>query len=108
MSGGELFDRLVRRGAYSEEEARAPFRQVAEGLLYLHQYVDAVVRVWVAWRVFLFCFPGVLTRLKATDAGTDPAAQLADYPPALFCPSVCVQTRHRAPRLEARESVVSR
>ena len=36
MYGGELFDRLIRRGAYTEDEARHTFRQVAQGLLYLH------------------------------------------------------------------------
>ena len=39
MYGGELFDRLIRRGAYTEDEARQPFRQVAEGLVYLHECV---------------------------------------------------------------------
>ena len=43
MYGGELFDRLIKRGAYSEEEARQPFRQVAEGLLYLHEYVVSLL-----------------------------------------------------------------
>lgn len=36
MNGGELFDRLIQRGAYSEDEARTAFRQVAEGLYYIH------------------------------------------------------------------------
>ena len=36
VSGGELFDRLVKTGAYTEAEAREPFRQVASGLRYLH------------------------------------------------------------------------
>ena len=38
MHGGELFDRIMTRGAYSEADARTRFRQVAEGLLYLHEY----------------------------------------------------------------------
>jgi serine/threonine protein kinase len=37
MSGGELFDRLIRRGAYLEGDARLPFKRVAEGLAYLHK-----------------------------------------------------------------------
>lgn len=36
MHGGELFDRLIRQGAYSETDAREPFRQVASALQYLH------------------------------------------------------------------------
>ena len=36
MTGGELFDRLVNVGAYSENDARTIFKQVAEGLVYLH------------------------------------------------------------------------
>ena len=38
MRGGELFDRLIQRGAYSEAEARQPFHQVAMALSYLHKY----------------------------------------------------------------------
>ncbi len=39
MYGGELFDRLILRGAYTENEARQTFAQVAQGLLYLHGFV---------------------------------------------------------------------
>ena len=39
MYGGELFDRLILRGAYTENEARQTFVQVAQGLLYLHGFV---------------------------------------------------------------------
>jgi hypothetical protein len=39
MHGGELFDRLIRRGAYSEDEARVSFAQFAKGLAYLHRCV---------------------------------------------------------------------
>jgi hypothetical protein len=37
MSGGELFDRLIERGAYSEVVARDMFHQFATGLAYLHR-----------------------------------------------------------------------
>ena len=43
MYGGELFERLIQRGAYTESEARTPFRQVAEGLAYLHECVGSPV-----------------------------------------------------------------
>jgi serine/threonine protein kinase len=36
MYGGELFDRLIRRGAYAEVEVRTPFRNLAHALAYLH------------------------------------------------------------------------
>ena len=36
MYGGELFDRLIRRGAYAEVEVRTPFRNLASALAYLH------------------------------------------------------------------------
>ncbi len=36
MRGGELFDRLVRHGAYPEAVVSAAFRPVAEGLAFLH------------------------------------------------------------------------
>lgn len=36
MPGGELFDRLIERGPYTEEDARLPFKRLAEALAYLH------------------------------------------------------------------------
>lgn len=38
VAGGELFDRLVRLGAYSEKQASALFRQVGEAIAYLHAH----------------------------------------------------------------------
>ncbi len=45
MPGGELFDRLIKWGVYSEEEAKPLFKQVAEALHYLHRCVC------VPWRL---------------------------------------------------------
>jgi calcium/calmodulin-dependent protein kinase I len=36
MQGGELFERLVHRGAYTEAEAQPAFRKLARALSYLH------------------------------------------------------------------------
>lgn len=36
MPGGELFDRLIERGPYTEQDARLPFKRLAEALAYLH------------------------------------------------------------------------
>lgn len=36
-AGGELFDRIVERGSYSERDAAAAFRQIVQGLKYLHE-----------------------------------------------------------------------
>lgn len=35
--GGELFDRIVERGTYSEKDASNAFRQIVQGLKYLHE-----------------------------------------------------------------------
>jgi serine/threonine protein kinase len=35
--GGELFNSIVERGSFTEPEARAVFRQILEGLAYLHE-----------------------------------------------------------------------
>lgn len=37
MDGGELFDRIVRDGSFSERKAALVIRNVAEALLYLHE-----------------------------------------------------------------------
>mmetsp|Transcript_23948 Transcript_23948/g.64773 ORF Transcript_23948/g.64773 Transcript_23948/m.64773 type:complete len:107 (-) Transcript_23948:47-367(-) len=36
-AGGELFDRLVTRGPYTERQASTLLREITEGLAYLHQ-----------------------------------------------------------------------
>ena len=38
VAGGELFDRLVRLGAYSEKQASGLFRQVGEAIAYMHAH----------------------------------------------------------------------
>mmetsp|Transcript_23779 Transcript_23779/g.33275 ORF Transcript_23779/g.33275 Transcript_23779/m.33275 type:complete len:334 (+) Transcript_23779:33-1034(+) len=37
LSGGELFDRIVAKGSYSEKEASVLIKSVAEALMYLHK-----------------------------------------------------------------------
>lgn len=37
MSGGELFDRILDRGVYSEKDASCVIQQVLEAVCYLHQ-----------------------------------------------------------------------
>ena len=57
MNGGELFDRLILRGAYTENEARQTFAQVAHGLLYLHGFVPVPpFALTLTWH--LLCGPG--------------------------------------------------
>ena len=36
-AGGELFDRLVTRGTYTEQQASTLIQEITEGLAYLHQ-----------------------------------------------------------------------
>lgn len=36
LHGGELFDRIIELGRYTEENARTTFRQIAEAVKYLH------------------------------------------------------------------------
>lgn len=37
VSGGELFDRILDRGVYSEKDASCVIQQVLEAVCYLHQ-----------------------------------------------------------------------
>lgn len=43
-SGGELFDRIVKIGRFSEDEARYFFQQLISGVDFCHQSVSKVVR----------------------------------------------------------------
>lgn len=36
-TGGELFERIVSKGSHSEDETRSIFKQILEGVDYLHQ-----------------------------------------------------------------------
>ena len=36
MTGGELFDRIVEKGSYTEKDASDLIRQILEGVEYLH------------------------------------------------------------------------
>lgn len=37
VSGGELFDRILDRGVYSEKDASCVIQQILEAVSYLHQ-----------------------------------------------------------------------
>jgi calcium-dependent protein kinase len=37
VKGGELFDRIVKKGHYSERETAVLVRQILNGVLYLHE-----------------------------------------------------------------------
>lgn len=49
VSGGELFDRILDRGVYSEKDASCVIQQVLEAVLYLHQnsIVHRDLKVWI-------------------------------------------------------------
>lgn len=40
-AGGELFDRIVKAGRFSEDEARFFFQQLISGVKYCHSQVEA-------------------------------------------------------------------
>src|SRR5262249_53534416 len=64
VTGGELFDRIVERGSFSEKDAQKVMKQVFEGIDYLHSlgvaHRDLKVRartntqepVWAVGRLF--------------------------------------------------------
>ena len=36
LTGGQLFDRIVRKGHFSEQESKVAFQQIVSAILYLH------------------------------------------------------------------------
>ena len=44
MPGGDLFDRIVAKGKYTETEARRVFRRILNAVYYLHQNMNVVHR----------------------------------------------------------------
>ena len=43
-AGGELFDRIVKAGRFSEDEARFFFQQLISGVDYCHSEVSCVIK----------------------------------------------------------------
>jgi serine/threonine protein kinase len=99
MRGGELFDRLIQRGAYSEADARRPFHQVAMALNYLHKCVASVcqrppphVSMALAGVCVCVCRRGIIHRdlkpenLLLSDDGPDAAVKVC----VCVCVCVCV------------------
>jgi serine/threonine protein kinase len=46
-AGGELFDRIVKAGRFSEDEARYFFQQLICGVDYCHQSVSNTCAVYI-------------------------------------------------------------
>lgn len=63
MSGGELFDRILDRGVYSEMDASMVIRQVLEAVSYLHKS-GVVHRDLKVPRIYVYLFLDVTFKKK--------------------------------------------
>jgi calcium/calmodulin-dependent protein kinase I len=53
VTGGELFDRIIAKGSYTEQDASSLCRQILEAIDYLHS-MDIVHRDLKVQRVLLY------------------------------------------------------
>merc|ERR1712000_4200 len=66
-TGGELFDRIIEKGSYTEQEARQVTRDMIRGIEYLHSL--GIVHRDLKPENLLFSDPSPKARLKVTDFG---------------------------------------
>lgn len=53
MTGGELFDRIIAKGSYTEQDASSLCRQILEAIDYLHS-IDIVHRDLKVQHILLY------------------------------------------------------
>merc|ERR1712179_752424 len=73
LSGGELFDRIVERGSFSEAEAAKVVEQIALALQYLHS--QGIVHRDLKPENLVYLTPALNSPVKITDFGL---AKLSD------------------------------
>ena len=88
-AGGELFDRIVRAGRFSEDEARYFFQQLICGVDYCHRSVRGDVQQGARVRRSGCCTQGSGTGRHASPAAPHPAH-------GLHCAQLRVSTPRRA------------
>uniref|UniRef100_A0A5S6R200 Protein kinase domain-containing protein n=1 Tax=Trichuris muris TaxID=70415 RepID=A0A5S6R200_TRIMR len=67
VTGGELFDRIVAKGSYSEQDASSLIRQVLDGVNYLHE--NGIVHRDIKPENLLYQTPDPDSRIIITDFG---------------------------------------
>lgn len=74
VSGGELFDRIIDRGMYTEKDASQVIRQVLEAVSYLHQ--NSIVHRDLKPENLLYYSPEENAKIMITDFGL---SKLSDH-----------------------------
>lgn len=78
-AGGELFDRIVKAGRFSEDEARYFFQQLISGVEYCHSEVLALSQICacIYLNIYYKCFSISVAAAPASHA--QPAAKHTEY-----------------------------
>ncbi|XP_076053436.1 serine/threonine-protein kinase H1-like [Oratosquilla oratoria] len=101
-TGGDLFDKIMTRGPFSEGEAAKVLRMVLEGVKYLHNL--GITHRDLKPDNLLYYHPGTDSKLLITDFGL---AHIRKSPDDVFMSTICGTPEYIAPEMVGRRRYTS-